>query len=203
MVDIIILKYNNPDYENETIQQVLNTVKMPYSLTVFDNFQKDWNLSTAWNRAIEKSDEETICLLNSDTVPEEGWLEKLVEGLKQPKAGAVGPISNCAGGHQGGHKEPMKEGTIQTCVTLSNFCVVFPKKIWEEVGGLDEAYVMGGEDSDFFMRVRRKGYELYTRFDTFVYHHGHKTIDNVARKYKDVDGIRKESAARYRSKAKL
>jgi len=132
MIEIIIVKYNTPNYENETIQQVLNTVSTPYHLTVYDNYLLDENLSVVWNRLIERSNAEYICLLNPDTVPHNDWLEKLLETFENGKVGAVGPVSNHAGGRQGGHKKVYEKGKTQSTSMLSGFCMVFPKSVCSE-----------------------------------------------------------------------
>jgi peptidoglycan/xylan/chitin deacetylase (PgdA/CDA1 family) len=83
MLEIIVVKYNLPEYESETIEQVMKVAQAPYHLTVVDNYQRDENLSTVWNRAIKNSTAEYICLLNNDTVVSEGWDIKLLEVLKR------------------------------------------------------------------------------------------------------------------------
>lgn len=196
MLEIIIVKYQNKDYEDETISQVLATLKIPYHLTVYENYERDRNLSVVWNDLIRRSDAEYICLLNNDTVPSMGWIEKLLEVVKDPKVGAVGPISNRAGGHQGGFKGVVEDKT-QDCTNLSGFCLVFRKEVWEKVGGFNEAYKLYGEDSQFVADIRKAGLKLVTHYGVFVYHHGHKSTAVALKRGKDIDAIKKESAAIY------
>ena len=198
MVEVIIVKYNNKEYEDETITQVINTVNIPYHLTVYENYERDGNLSTVWNDLIRRSDAEYIVLLNNDTVPQKDWLERLLEPFKDPSVGAVGAISNRAGGLQGGHKFPQKDGMIQESSTLSGFCMAFPKKVWEEVGGFDERYKLYGEDSDFCNRLKKKGYKLLIRFDTYVYHHKAKSQPVAEARGKDIEKIKRESQELYK-----
>ena len=198
MLEIIIVKYNNKDYEDETISQVLQTVDIPYNLTVYENFERDANLSTVWNDLIRRSDAENIILLNSDTVPTDRWAEKLIEPLKDKKTGAVGAISNRAGGLQGGHKQAQKEPMVQPTSQLSGFCLAFRKEAWEKVGGFDERYKLYGEDSDFCNRLKKAGYNLFIRFDTFVYHHKAKGCEVAIKNGKDIEKIKKESQALFK-----
>lgn len=198
MTEIIIVRYNVPDYEQQAVGAVFETVddrKTPYHITYYDNYEKDENLSVVWNRLIKRSNAEYICLLNNDTAPQGDWLEKLLSSLKG-RVGAVGPISNSAGGHQGGHKNAYPDVGEKECTMLSGFCVVFPKKVWEELGGFDEKYHLYGEDSDFFRRMREK-YKLITRFDTFVWHKGKASTPEAIKRGKDIESIKKESSARY------
>lgn len=195
MIDIIIVKYNNAEYENETIQQVLSTVKQPYHLTVYENFYDDENLSKVWNDLIRNSKAEYVILLNNDTVPHPNWSEKLVEIFEDDKVGAVGAVSNRAGGYQGGHKGPHKDGTIQEVTQLSGFCMAIRKSAWEKVGGFDERYKLYGEDSQFCVDLKKSGYKLMLRFDTFVYHHKAKSQAIAEAKGKDIEAIKRESQA--------
>ena len=198
MLEIIIVKYNLRDYENETISQVLETVKIPYHLTVYENYERDGNLSTVWNDLIRRSDAEFIILLNNDTVPSKDWVENLLDILKDKKVGAVGPISNRAGGFQGGHKRAQKYPMVVEASMLSGFCLSFRKETWEEVGGFDERYKLYGEDSQFCVDLKKKGYKLIIRYDTFVYHHKAKSQPIAEDRGKDIEAIKKESQALFR-----
>lgn len=199
-LEIIIVKYNLKDYEDETTSQVLNTVSIPYHLTVYENYKRDANLSTVWNDLIHRSDAKYIILLNNDTVPSKGWAKKLLEPFKDKKVGAVGAISNKAGGYQGGHKKALKKGMIQETSMLSGFCLAFPKKVWKEVGGFDEEYRLYGEDGDFCNKIKQKGYKLLIRFDTFIYHHKAKSQAVAESRGKDIEKIKRESQALFRKK---
>lgn len=200
MVDIILVKYGQPDYEDETIEQVLKMTRdIPYHLTVYDNLPGDENLSVVWNKLIRKSDAEYICLLNTDTIVQEKWLSKLLKTFTEfDRVGAVGPISNRAGGQQGGHKGP-GERLPYPAPTLSGFCLVFPKKVWEEVGGFNEAYKLYGEDSEFVFRIMKKKYKVLIRPDTWIFHYGAKSSETAIKKGKDIERIKIESAAMYRN----
>lgn len=204
MIDIIIVKYNNPKYEKECIKSVLKYTNVPYNLIVYENYYKDENLSRIWNKLIKKSDSEYICLLNNDTKVTPKWLEKLLSVFEVKKdAGAVGPITNSAGGLQGGFQEPVnplgKENIVENNF-LSGFCMVFPKKVWEEVGGFDEEFHLYGEDDDFCVRVKNAGYKLYIHLGVWVWHKGSASKEVAEKKGKNIDEIRKISSNLFRIK---
>jgi len=196
MLELIIVKYNNREYENDTIQQVLQTVNIPYHMTVYENYDKDENLSVVWNRLIKRSNAKYICLLNNDTVPREEWLVKLMEVVKKKDFGAVGPISNHAGGHQGGFTGPQEDKVVD-CLMLSGFCMLFPKSVWKKVGGFNEDYHLYGEDSDFCRKITKAGYRMFTHYGAYVYHHGSKSMSIAEERGKDIKQIRKEASQRY------
>lgn len=199
LVDIIVVKFNVPKYERETVEFVLRNTQVPYHLRVYDNYPDDKHLSTAWNDAIRFSDADYICLLNSDVQVSRGWLKKMLEVFyTHENVGAVGPITNLCGTHQSGFKGPTNAG-LKPCNTLSGFCLLFPKIAWEAVDGFDEQYHLYGEDSDFVERLKRKGYTLWTHYGVHVFHHGHKSMEAVDESgEKDIQAIRKESSKRYR-----
>lgn len=179
------------------IKSVLRYTEEFYHLTIYQNLVKDQNLSVIWNKLIKKSDADYICLLNSDTLVEKDWLNKLLEVFeKEDNVGIVGPISNQAGGKQSQLKKIDEYKVVETG-TLSGFCLVFPKKVWEEVGGFNEEYKLYAEDSEFCYHVRQK-YKLMIRQDVFIYHYGGKSAKKAIERGKDITGILKESREIYR-----
>jgi len=201
LVDVIVVKFNVPSYEAETIHTVLENTNIPYHLQVYDNYPDDKNLSVVWNECIARSDAEYICLLNSDTNVYEGWLEKMLNVFyTHKKVGAVGPITNKCGTHQTGFCEPQRDARIVPCNTLSGLCLMFPKKIWEEVKGFNEEFHLYGEDSDFCERIKKAGYTLLTHYGVFIYHYGHKSMEAIEESgEKDIQEIRKDASDRFRS----
>ena len=64
------------------------------------------------------------------------------------------------------------------------FCTMFPRKLIDEIGLLDENYGVGMfEDDDYSMAVHKKGLRTVLAEDTFIHHFGSasfkKLEDNV------------------------
>ena len=56
---------------------------------------------------------------------------------------------------------------------LTLFCAALPRKLWLELGGLDEGYGQGMfEDDDLAMAVRARGLQLQLVHDVYVHHYG-------------------------------
>jgi len=175
MVEIIILKYNTPEFENKCVHSVIDNTEIPYHLTVFDNYPFKCNIGQLWNRLIRQSDSDYICLLNSDTIVAPEWLPKLLETFdKFETVGCVGPSTDNCGNQQ---KTKVDKLFVDFSLAylgwvLSGFCLVFPKKVWEEVNGFPEDYGFYGQEVNFVDKVVATGYKQIWRTDVFVHHEG-------------------------------
>lgn len=141
----------------------------------------------ACNQGAELARGEIFCLLNNDTVVTPGWLSALVdELLGDPKVGLVGPVSNGVSNeaqvrlpaqalqalsYWGIHRCQRFFRQSRSLPMLAFYCVAIWRKVWEQLGGLDEAFGIGlFEDDDFSLRIRRAGYRLRCRLDAYVHH---------------------------------
>ena len=147
------------------------------------------------NLAARATEAPYLCLLNNDTRVTPGWLRAMLRVMEQdPGIGVLGnkhlfPDSNLLH-HCGiafdarGYPVHLNPGTdpdayavnLQRdlqCVTFA--CVLIPRAVYDELGGLDEGYRNGFEDCDFCMRAGDAGYRVtYTPAST-IYHHGQAT----------------------------
>ena len=182
VVEIILVKYNNTQFEDPCIMSVIANTKEPYHLRAYNNYPINYNIGKLWNRLIKESDAEYICLLNTDTLVEPDWLKKLVEVFSLHKnVGVVGPTTTAAKTQQA--KEPKATevkivdfGNDYPGWCLSGFCIVFPKKVWEEVGGFPEDFGFYGQEVVLIDKMMDKGYRQLWRKDVFVWHAGQATV---------------------------
>lgn len=165
-MNIIIVKYKSPEDEERCIESVRKFTDLEkHTLTVFDNAPQNINLGKLWNQLIEQSKDENICLLNSDTIVEEGW-ERLEEGLGEG-VGAVGPITNKCGGKQ---KDLKRADLIERINDLSGFCYLFKKSVWEKVGRFPEDMPFYGQETVFNRKLEDYGYKLMVDRRVFIWH---------------------------------
>lgn len=54
-------------------------------------------------------------------------------------------------------------------------CVMISRKCWDAVGGLDEEYINGWEDSDFCLKARELGYKVWYTGNAMIKHRKHGT----------------------------
>lgn len=172
-MNIIIVKYKNPEDEERCIESVKKFTDLTkHTLTIFDNAPENINLGKLWNHLIEESEDEIICLLNSDTIVEEGW-DRLEDCFYEDIIGAVGPVTNQCGGKQ---KNLLKNGEIEEIEDLSGFCYVFKKSAWKDVGGFPEDFPFYGQETAFNRLLQKKGYKLLVDRRVFVYHKGSASL---------------------------
>lgn len=140
-------------------------------------------LGHLWNRLIAESEYGCVCLLNSDTVVEAGWLEKLMRAATLHE-GVVGPLTNKCGNPQQISPEGVRDSTIVKASTLSGFCLVFPKWVWEQAGGFREDYPFYGQESNF---LERPGVGCFVCRDVFVHHESGATISQTGRRRQEME----------------
>jgi GT2 family glycosyltransferase len=182
----------------------------------------------ATNQGIREAVGKYIVLLNNDTEVTWEWDKELLRPFKaDSKVGAVGPITNSligwpgwanverrwnlglppyrddhnsyAGLLKGKFSYKYKEVGGRK-LPLPFFCTCIPKKIFDKIGLLDEAFGIGiGDDDDYAMRMSVYGYKQMLALGCFVLHH-HRTSFNSLKL--EVDSIRRNSLKVLRRKAK-
>jgi len=190
-MDIIIILFNLPEKEKECIDSVRKYTDLTKNtLTIYDNFPKKENLAVVWNRLIKESKHKNICLLNNDTVVEEGWT-KMLEVLEDKEVGAVGPVTNNCGGKQ---KNMEKNGRIEEINDLSGFCYLFRKEVWEEVGEFPEDMPFYGQDSIFNRKLEDHDYKLMVDRRVYIHHYKGRSYKK-ALETGDIQSIEQELGA--------
>lgn len=141
---------------------------------------RPFNFSALNNAAVEEAEGELVCLLNNDTeVTDGGWLRQLAAQAVRPEIGCVGPKLLFPDGtiqHAGvllglhglaGHPYRLMSGdhvgyygrlTIPHSVSaVTAACLVVKRRVYREVGGLDEGLAVAFNDVDFCLKVRDLG----------------------------------------------
>jgi len=176
-VEIILIRFNNKKVEDKAIALVKENTNHNYTLKVVDNYKKKEDLSTLWNRLIEKSKAKYVCLLNSDAFVTDNWLNEIMKSFNDRKVGIAGSSGDKVGGKQKtvGTKELADHNinVFEEIRQLSGFCFVLKKKMWEDVGGFTKEVPFYGGESALCIKARQKGYKLIWAKGSFVYHlHG-------------------------------
>ncbi|MDQ3098780.1 MAG: glycosyltransferase [bacterium] len=154
--------------------------------------EKDINqgFSSTVNLGVKNAQSELVCLLNSDVIPTENFLDPLMPYFNDSETAAVGmqDFSDDKKTHGRGkfifhrgfilHERFSQDDTnLQSGITgwVSCGSGLFSKKIWEELGGLDELLdPFYFEDVDYGYRAWKSGYKMYFESNSHV-EHIHKT----------------------------
>ncbi len=137
-----------------------------------------------------------ICLLNSDTVVTDGWLEHMIHAMEdKPRVGLVGPVTNSITGGQklaevdydqdslqglaefAAQRAIEQAGRTEQALWVVGFCVVIKREVIEKIGGLDEGFGRGNyEDTDFCLRAFLAGFTSAVAKASFVHHFGSRSF---------------------------
>lgn len=221
----IIWVDNNSDDKNYTIIRKQATRPRVHCKLVRN--PTNMGFIKATNLGIKESEGPIIILLNNDTEVFPGWEKRLIRPLQRDlKAGACGPVTQSKIAWQEAanlnrrwdlglppyDKNNGKYADILAkkfgdkyvdigALPLSFFCCAIPRRIFNELGLLDENFSIGlGDDDEFCMRMRYAGYRLFLSVGVFVYH-AHRTTFKELRL--GLDSIRRHNVKVLRNKEKV
>lgn len=204
----------------------LSAAKLPNTSVIYNTENLHW--AGGINQGIRLSKGfDWIAFLNDDIELVPDWQQNLISFLKNnPRIGAVGPLNNNTRDWQGivnvrkrmpitklpehlTGNEPLEEinsilqnlpvSGIEVRGMLAFFCTMFHRSTIDEVGELDEEFIMGGDDDDYARRLEAvgKGLGLSTRI--CVGHYGGYSLKNSEWMAK-YDGIRRQNVNRLKAK---
>ncbi|WP_309797446.1 class I SAM-dependent methyltransferase [Inquilinus ginsengisoli] len=162
----------------------------------------------AANVGLRASTAPWVVLLNSDTIVTEGWIDRMVATAERdPRIGLVGPLSNTASWQSVPHVakngdwhdnplpddvdvDKMGQLVAQASVQqgmpipfLNGFCLAVRRATLDDVGLFDEEnFGQGyGEENDFCIRARNRGWKLIVADDSYVFHAQSKSYSSERR----------------------
>jgi GT2 family glycosyltransferase len=162
-----------------------------------------FNYSRLNNMGVAQSRGELVCLLNNDIeVITPDWLEEMVAFAIKPDVGAVGArlwYPNGTLQHGGvivgfggvadhahhrlpkGHSGYFGRAVVhQELSAVTGACLMVRRKLFDEVGGLDEQLTVAFNDVDFCLRLKAAGYRnIWTPFAELIHH------ESASRGYED------------------
>ena len=201
--EIIIPIWNQPGITQSCIEAIIKNTRYPYRLILIDNgsdsetkrylkglkrqddpritlLRNEANLGfvKAVNQGMRASRARFLCIMNNDTTPAPGWLERLV-GFAQahPQIGLMNPA--CDGDPRVSLDEharlaEAKKGTYLEVNQCFLFATLVKREVIDKIGYLDEAFGAGcWEDADYCMRAHKAGYRCAIVYSSYVHHiHG-------------------------------
>ncbi|MCG7841035.1 MAG: glycosyltransferase, partial [Methanomassiliicoccales archaeon] len=128
--------------------------------------RKNRGFAPTVNRGAAAGDNPYLCILNSDTLVTEGWLTRQLMALEADEKNViVNPVTNNTAlvnvaMYSGCSYKDMANAVAVAPNTLTyneimptGFCFTMRRKLWEEVGPFDEAYISYGEETDFWFKA--------------------------------------------------
>lgn len=169
-----------------------------YDCTVKVN-KVNLGFAKAQNQAARIAQGEYLIFLNNDTIVYPGWIKAMIEVFEksEEKIGIVGCLIYLMDGpkriqHAGimftqeglpyelgmeipdyAQEIPLNDSrahTVRRVPAVTAACMAVKKECWDEVGGFDEGYINGWEDTPFCLTAREKGWEIYYTGKTFIKH---------------------------------
>jgi GT2 family glycosyltransferase len=159
-----------------------------------------------YNQALNYIEEDIYVLLNSDVEVSKHWIPPIVElfekeekvAIVQPKikdykhkeyfeyAGAAGGFIDflgypfCRGRlFQSLEKDQGQYDTIKEIFWASGACMFIRKKVYRDLGGLDEHFFAHMEEIDLCWRAKNQGHKVMLQPQSVVYHLGGGTLQNT------------------------
>lgn len=213
LTSIIVVNLNGGSRVRRCIESIRAKTDTPYELIVIDNGSTDGSLAyleslgnrtlirnarnigapAARNQGLTVASGEFIVFLDNDTIVTQGWLRRFHACAgTNPRAGIIGPMSNCVSGPQlvSGAEYRLDDsldryanqwaaahaGQILPIRRLILFCMFIRRQVVDKIGGIDPSFGRWGwEDDDYSVRAQRAGFELTVARDIFIHHEGSYT----------------------------
>ncbi len=207
-VSIVIPNYNGGEILGENLPKVLDAVgdaeiivvddaSTDESLKRLNNFktkvkvlknEKNLGFSSTINKGVKEAKGEIVILLNTDVIPEKGFLAPLLSHFKDDKIFAVGCMDKSVeddkivlrGRGIGQWKRGFlahSRGEVDKISTLwvNGGSGAFRKSIWEKLGGFNELYSpFYWEDIDLSYRAIKSGFKVLFEPKSIVIHEHEK-----------------------------
>ncbi len=159
-------------------------VKKNYPNIVIVQKQKNEGFASTVNIGVKKAASELVCLLNTDVLPEKGYLEAVIPHFANPKVFAVGSLDKS---HEGNRVVDRgrglsrwergfyihKRGDVNKSTTawVAGGSGTFRRSVWLSLAGMDTLYnPFYWEDIDLSYRAIKAGYSLIFEPKSIVHH---------------------------------
>jgi len=234
LISFVIVTHNKIEYVRPLVRDLFNSVHSPFEIVIVDNGSTEMNVgdylyeiskqhdnvrsirldtnsgfAKGYNKGVENTRGEWICILNNDTLPSDWFAEKMINFLKEDKDVAmVGPVSNNIHGENQMLSAPHGAsfgdylGIIEKIELsgepkrvysswLTGCVLCFHRSLLEQLATVtnptpngilfNEIYAVGSsEDSELdFVICHRLHKKLGVERTAFIWHHGQKTLETV------------------------
>lgn len=171
---------------SESAKETCQSARLPWRLKYV--VEPHRGIAQARNRAIRESAEaDFVAFIDDDEVPVAGWLDELLWTRAQSGADVIcGPVLPT---FEAGVPEWVKSGGFFDRETYHSDSspdgcrsgnVLIHRSVFNTVETFDERFgLTGGEDTQFFLRVRQAGYAIFPSHEAVVYESVSTTRGNL------------------------
>ena len=216
--EIIIVENNSKNADTFEYYRTLDNCPKIRLVT----WEGGFNFSAICNRGAQAAKGDYILLLNNDIeVITQDWMEQMLMFAQRSDVGAVGPmlyypdntIQHAGlivgiGGSAGHSHKGLKRGEYgylmrltlaQDLSGVTGACCLVPRRVWEQVGGLDEGFAVAFNDVDLCLRIRKAGYLIVWTPYAELYHYESKSrgYEDTPEKKKRFEGERNRLRERW------
>jgi GT2 family glycosyltransferase len=131
-------------------------------------FDRNRGVPVAWNAAARLARAPVLCVINDDVVLGRDSLVLLRQAIvSEPTAGVVGAVGTRWDLARAQHLsyvdlDGLLPGELRECEVVSGFLLATPKRVFDSVGGFDEAYTpCGFEEVDYCTAVQKAGLRCF------------------------------------------
>ncbi len=202
-VSLVIAVYNQVQCTKPCLESIARCTPLPHEMILVDNGSTDGTkelLATvkataitnasnlgcarAWNQGIRASKGDVVGILNNDIVVTPGWLEGLLaymdrtgHALVSPAA-REGPLDYDLDSYAREYTRRCA-GAVRTGEAYAP-CMLIRREVFDRIGLFDEEFIRGGgEDIDFFWRMKAAGYSIGMTGSVLIHHIGMVTQDAI------------------------
>ena len=193
--EIVIVENNST--EPETFAYY-DSLKGKENVRVVTWCGKGFNYSAINNLGVKEATGEYVILLNNDIeIISPAWIEEMLMFAQRKDVGAVGAklyypddtvqhagigigLLTLAGHYHKGfpRRHPGYMGRLiyaHNVSAVTAACIMLPRRVFDEVGGLDEGFAVAFNDIDLCMKIRERGYLIVFTPFAEAYHYESKS----------------------------
>ena len=195
--------------DNFSNDDSVNYVKKNHPKVTVILLNDNYGYAGGYNKGLIFVKEDIICLLNNDVLVKPGWLSPVLNHFKNNPLTAIAQphimdlnqpnkfeYAGAAGGFIDRLGYPYCRGRIFNQIELdsgqydtnekifwaSGACFFIRKNVFENLGGFDEDFFAHMEEIDLCWRALNESYEIYSLYQTKVYHLGCGTLKRSPKK---------------------
>ena len=171
------------DGSTDSTQEVLRT----YGGKIRVLRKERGGVSSARNHAAERTDAELVATTDNDCEVTPGWISSAVRHFSSSEVGAVTGekkyrITNTVSAVRSAEYAVRFRKRGKEANSIECPCAVIRRDAWLKIGGFNTGTKVGGEDTEFGYRLRKRGYRIVYDSNVVVYHDSEDSLRMYAKR---------------------